>query len=597
MKQRTRRALRRSDGNQVNPPQPRINSQEPMANATSSREVTESRAGRASSGRATKVQSKGPLALLLDLSGNEDAARAWAAARFPDANIRPLSKADLKWASKREALSRVRSLGPDTFCVFVSDLSTQSGRGALMLFAIFAGARRVVIGDARGRGTSRSRLGVLLLEAPRFALEVLVGHGLIVPLSWLLTETLGLSLAVRGPVRASRDSARGLRSLSALYVRATLTNTTEGGMRTHVAGFTSGAAALGHRLSFVVSGAQSDDENTRVISPAPLFGATKALFELWNNLVFTLKSLNAVPATVDFIYQRYSRFNWTGVLLSAVTGLPLALEYNGSEVWISRQWDPIGLLWLLKRFERLNLRAADLIFVVSDVERRNLIEAGVSPAKIIVNPNGVDKGRFRPDCGGREIRRALGVEDRTVIGFVGTFGPWHGAPVLAKAAGLLAKESNCHFVFIGAGDQRAQTESIINAAAVNATFTGSISHEEVPAYLDACDILASPHVASKDGSEFFGSPTKLFEYLATGKGIVASRLGQVGEVIIDGENGLLVEPGDADQLARAIERLAVDGELRARLGAAARETAIARYTWRHNAARVFDAVLLTRRGG
>jgi glycosyltransferase involved in cell wall biosynthesis len=294
---------------------------------------------------------------------------------------------------------------------------------------------------------------------------------------------------------------------------------------------------------------------------------------------------------VSFIYQRYSRFNWTGVLLSAVTGLPLSLEFNGSEVWISRQWDPIGLRWLLRRVERLNLRAADLIFVVSEVERRNLIEAGVSQAKIIVNPNGVDTDRFRPECGGREIRRALGIDDQTVVGFAGTFGPWHGAPVLAEAATRINEpESRCHFIFIGAGEQRVLSESIIESGAVSATFTGSISHEKVPAYLDACDILASPHVPSPDGSEFFGSPTKLFEYLAMGKGIVASRLGQVAEVIIDGENGLLVEPGDADGLARAIEKLAVDGKLRSRLGAAARMTAIERYTWRHNAARVFDAL-------
>ena len=310
-----------------------------------------------------------------------------------------------------------------------------------------------------------------------------------------------------------------------------------------------------------------------------------------------LLARRAAPATgIDFIYQRYSRFNWSGVLLSAVTGLPLALEFNGSEIWVSRNWDPIGLLRLLKRFERLNQRAADLIFVVSDVERRNLIDAGVSPAKIIVNPNGVDPERFRPECGGREIRRSLCIDDRIVVGFVGTFGPWHGAPVLAQAATLVNDpDSRCHFVFIGGGEQRAQTESIIEAAGVSATFTGSISHEKVPAYLDACDILASPHVPSTDGSEFFGSPTKLFEYLAMGKGIVASRLGQVGEVIIDGENGLLVEPGDADGLARAIERLAVDGELRSRLGAAARKTAIERYTWRHNAARVFDAILISGR--
>lgn len=576
-----------------------------MASASSSREVSESRAKHESSTRASEVQNEGrPLALLLDLSGNENAAMEWAAARLPGTNIRPLNKVDLKWASKREALSRVRSLGPDTFCVFASDLRMQSGRSALMLFAIFAGAHRVMMGDAGGRGMSRSQLGVLLLEAPRFALESLAGYGLIVPLSWLVTEALGLSLAFRGAVKASRINRSVVqpgrtRPLSALYVRATLTSAAEGGMRTHVAGFASGAAALGHRLKFLVSGAQSDDDGTLAIPPSPFFSATKALFELWNNLLFTVKSLllNTVPANeIDFIYQRYSRFNWTGVLLSAVTGLPLSLEFNGSEVWISRQWDPIGLHWLLRRVERLNLRAADLIFVVSEVERRNLIEAGVSPAKIIVNPNGVDPERFRPECGGRDIRRALGIDDQTVVGFAGTFGPWHGAPVLAEAATRINDPgSRCHFVFIGAGEQRAQTESIIDSSAASATFTGSISHEKVPAYLDACDILASPHVPSTDGSEFFGSPTKLFEYLAMGKGIVASRLGQVAGVIIDGENGLLVEPGDADGLARAIEKLAVDGELRARLGVAARKTAIERYTWRHNAARVFDAILISGR--
>ena len=541
---------------------------------------------------------KKPVALLLDLSGNENAAMEWAAARLPNSDIQPLSKVDLKWTSKRESLSRVRSLAPEAFCVFASDLRLQSARGALMLFAIFAGARRVMMADTGGRERSRSRLGVLLLEAPRLALEFLAGYAALVPLSWLLTEALGLSSLVRGSVRASRISRRApdpeqKPSLIALYIRATLTSAAEGGMPTHVAGFASGASALGHRLKFLVSGAQADDGDSMAIPPSPVLTATKALFELWNNLAFTAKSLllNAPAKEIDFIYQRYSRFNWTGVLLSAVTGLPLALEYNGSEVWISRHWDPTGLLWLLKRFERLNLRAADLIFVVSDVERRNLIEAGVNPSKIIVSPNGVDTDRFRPDCGGHQVRCGLGAGDKIVVGFVGTFGPWHGAPVLAEAAARLNdKGSRYHFVFIGTGEQRSQTESIIESAAVSATFTGRISHDKVPAFLDACDILASPHVPAADGSEFFGSPTKLFEYLAMGKGIVASRLGQVGEVIIDGKNGLLVEPGDADGLARAIERLAADAELRARLGAAARKTAIENYTWRHNAARVFDAL-------
>jgi glycosyltransferase involved in cell wall biosynthesis len=220
-----------------------------------------------------------------------------------------------------------------------------------------------------------------------------------------------------------------------------------------------------------------------------------------------------------------------------------------------------------------------------------LIDAGVDPTRIIVNPNGVDIDAFHPDCGGRELRVRFGIDDKIVVGFTGTFGPWHGAPVLAEAAAQI-KDARCHFLFIGDGDERAATESILARAGktARATFTGRIAHSRVAAYLDACDILVSPHVPLADGSEFFGSPTKLFEYLAMARAVVASRLGQIASVIVDGENGLLVEPNDADALAQAIERLANDEALRQRLGAAARQTVIARYTWQHNAARVFEAV-------
>lgn len=549
----------------------------------------------------------GPLTLLLDLSGNKQAALKWAAAISPGAKVEQLNKANLKRASKREALARVRAMRPAHFLIFTSDVSAQSGRGAFVLFAILAGARRVIIGDGKGGALSRSWLGALLLEAPRLALEVLAGYLLIIPLSWLLTEALRVSLVFRNVVRASRvprsiDPDRA-RSFKMLYVRATLSSAAEGGMPTHVAGLAGGSARLGHQIKFLVSGAPRDNEDTVSVQPsAPslpslpslLFGATRTLFELWNNLLFTTRSLHLVASATasgefDFIYQRYSRFNWTGAVLSVVTGLPLLLEFNGSEVWISRQWDPIGQLWLLERFERVNQRAADLIFVVSEVERRNLIDAGVDAAKIIVNPNGVDTERFHPDRGGAEVRRALGIEHNIVVGFVGTFGPWHGAPVLAKAAAEVDSHVRCHFLFVGDGDERAQTESIVEASGASATFTGSVAHDKVPAYLDSCDLLVSPHVLPVDGSEFFGSPTKLFEYMAMAKPIVASRLGQIAEVIVHGENGLLVEPGDAVALARAIEKLAQDEGLRTRLGSSARSKVVEFYTWKHNAARVFDS--------
>ena len=118
---------------------------------------------------------------------------------------------------------------------------------------------------------------------------------------------------------------------------------------------------------------------------------------------------------------------------------------------------------------------------------------------------------------------------------------------------------------------------------------GAVAHGRVPALLDACDILVSPHVPLDAGAEFFGSPTKLFEYMAMGRGIVASRLGQIGEVLQHEETALLVDPGNVEQLTGAILRLTTSPQLRERLGAAARRTAVERHTWKHNAQRVIDA--------
>jgi glycosyltransferase involved in cell wall biosynthesis len=77
--------------------------------------------------------------------------------------------------------------------------------------------------------------------------------------------------------------------------------------------------------------------------------------------------------------------------------------------------------------------------------------------------------------------------------------------------------------------------------------------------------------------------------MAMGKAIVASRLGQIGEVLDDQETALLVEPGNVRELAEALVKLVESDDLRARLGAKAREVAEREYTWKHNAQRVLQA--------
>ncbi len=533
--------------------------------------------------------------ILLDLAGDAVRARAWIERRAPGAEVLALDKAELKGGSKRDALGRLRAGGRrELFAIFCNRLELQPARALMLLFGWLAGARRVAIGDMEGRAVERGAAGVLLVELPRMALELAVGYGVVIPLAWIATWLVGIAARLR---RARRPvPAEG--PLDVLYLRATpAAGTAIGGSTSHIAGMAGAAVDLGHRVRFVANDRLPGIDHVRmpvdVVGPSARFGSIRELFEIWNSLRFTVGAWHhARRAPVDLIYQRYNRFNWTGVALSALLGRPLCLEFNGSEVWVARNWDPVGQRRLLAAVERLNLRAANRIAVVSEVLAEELEREGVPRSRVVVNPNGADPDRFRPGVGGARVRLELGLDGRMVAGFVGTFGPWHGVEVLAEAIARLPRDRDVAFLLVGDGDLRPAVERRLDEAGARdrAILTGRVAHDDVPAYLDACDVLLSPHVEMPDGSAFFGSPTKLFEYMAMAKPIVASRLGQIGDVIEDGLSGLLVPPGDVDALVAALTRLADDAAFRGRLGQGARDAVLASYTWRRNAERVVDAL-------
>jgi glycosyltransferase involved in cell wall biosynthesis len=534
-------------------------------------------------------------AVLLVLSGDPARAHENLSAQISEAQIEILPRSAVEQSSYLKRLEILRRLRPDVFVVATERLAWQRGQNALLLFGALAGAQRVMLIDASGEIREETRTRILSRT----------------PL-WLAAESAASARAVAQSrsrlKRLEQEVERHAKSFPLVkkqvgpagkihlaYLRSTPSaGTLAGGAATHINGFVNAAAELGAQVSVISNDriAGLDETRLTLVDPESV-GTTRAAFDLRNNLIFSagvLREFEREP--VHLIYQRYGRFTWAGVEASIRTGAPLFLEYNGSEVWIGKHWDMSGMLPLLERFERLNLSAAARIFVVSEVERRNLLRAGIADEKIVVNPNGVDVETFRPGVGGATVREELGVrEHETLTGFVGTFGPWHGVLTLAEAITMLPEDSGVRFLLVGAGRFRDEVEHIIRAAGrgQQVIFAGHVDHQRVPALLDACDILLSPHVPLADGSEFFGSPTKLFEYMAMGKGIIASRLGQIGDVLADEETALLVEPGNARQLAAAILRLDKSRDLREKLGAAARDLAVAKHTWKLNAQNVLDA--------
>ena len=402
----------------------------------------------------------------------------------------------------------------------------------------------------------------------------------------------------RGRSRVPRDLSRQPR-----YLRTDLSfGLKAGGSVGHIAGVVNHLADAGGAPVLLTTDpipTVRGDVEMHCVAPAEAFWEYPELPSFVMNGEFIRAAASALAGRApSFVYQRYSVNNFAGARLAIDHRVPFVLEYNGSEIWMSRHWGtPLEYEALSSRIEIANLTAADLVVVVSAAMRDELVARDVEGSKILVNPNGVEPDRYAPDVDGSEVRRAHALDGKIVIGFIGTFGPWHGAEVLAQAFGRLMADrpeyrSSVRLLMIGDGVRMADVTRALDEGGVRdlAILTGVVPQAEGPRYLAACDILASPHVPNADGTPFFGSPTKLFEYMAMAKGIVASDLDQIGEILEHGRAAVMVEPGNVASLAAGLGALIEDAPRRHVLGAEARRLAVERHTWRAHTERIVHAL-------
>jgi glycosyltransferase involved in cell wall biosynthesis len=365
-----------------------------------------------------------------------------------------------------------------------------------------------------------------------------------------------------------------------------------GGAATHTSGVINGLIDEGVEVVVLAAEPPAGAERARFV-PVPVRWVPHLVRGFAYTEYTTAVLRAAAGSSGDFVYQRYQLGAYAGLELARRIGVPLVLEFNGSEIWVERHWGSGKMRFAqsLEQLERRNLQDASLVVVVSTPLRDYVVGQGVPESRVVVAPNGVDAGRlarYRADP--PEVWRArLGLAPQPTVGFIGTFGLWHGAALLPA---LVEKVPEARFVLVGDGGLLGQVREEIRARGLEdrVLLPGLLERERALEMLAACDICVSPHVPNPDGSQFFGSPTKLFEYMGLGKAIVASDLDQIGDVIDHERNGLLSPPGDVEAAAAAVRRLLDDEPLRQRLAAVALDDALTRFSWNAHVRRILDAL-------
>ncbi len=302
----------------------------------------------------------------------------------------------------------------------------------------------------------------------------------------------------------------------------------------------------------------------------------------------------------DVVYERHGLYRSGVAMACRRLKLPYMIFFEADEIL---EFDFMGkpITGLLRKraiqVMHYNLRTATRIICVSEALKHHLVVRWrVAAEKILVFPNGVDVQRFRPDKSANfKVRSTLRLETNPLIIFVGNFYAWHDVSTLLEAfSRLINVKPEVRLLLVGDGDLRqAMVQRTIDLGIQSSVrFTGLLAHAEVPELMAAADVAVVPYPVMKH--DLWLSPLKLFEYMASGTAVVASRVGQLKDVIQDNHNGLLVPPGNASAMAAALKRLIDDPTLRLRLGQQARKDAVRKHSWDEYLSRlekVFGAVI------
>lgn len=276
----------------------------------------------------------------------------------------------------------------------------------------------------------------------------------------------------------------------------------------------------------------------------------------------------------NLVYERYSLWSYAGMEYAGTAGIPGFLEINAPLIEEQAEYrvlmDRIGA-------ERIAARVfgtATALIAVSKEVATYLKQHKIAPGRVHVIPNGVNPGRFpsglKPSC--------PAPPGTFTVGFAGSLKPWHGLHILVRAFAILhGRDPNTRLLIVGDGPERDNLLADLSAHGLleAARLTGMVTPGEVPRLLASMDVAVCPYPQQR----FYFSPLKVYEYMAASLPVIASQIGQLGELITSEVTGLLCPPGDIIALADALDRLRREPDFRFRLGQAARATVLRDHTW------------------
>lgn len=366
----------------------------------------------------------------------------------------------------------------------------------------------------------------------------------------------------------------------------------------HLRGISKGFMSLGHDVRIVSPlGVRLNDisNSTDTLSSSSLLSSfaqsSPEIFfefmEICNNFIAGKQLENQKQRSgCDILYERHALMNYIGAVKAKQWGVKFVVEVNyttNSPLDIRKRTRL--LLKIAKKMEKKTFDLADLLLPVSSTLESELRDMGYPEEKILVSPNAVFPEDFNPDKTNLFTKEQIGLDEGITIGYVGGFAPWHGLDILIQAVSLLKNEcKKINLLLIGDGPMRRKIIEMSERMedCITMILPGRVRHSELHNFMSLSDIMVMPN------SNDYGSPMKIFEYMAMKKPVIAPDYPPLRDVIKNRVDGMLIKPNNYRILSETIQELMRNKMLMDRLGENARKRVIEEHNWYNRVQRIVN---------